>query len=369
MMYMIHRGRNMYVFHGAFFIRYTSQDAAGNSGRGGNKFDAPNWFMFMLRHELDAKNLLSFQSMFSLDPLTEKNGYPLLFQTGETYHDEPLVDRQHPHDLFATLAVNYTHSFSKKIDANFYFGYPGEPALGPGAFMHRVSAMNNPDAPLAHHWQDATHITYGTATLGLRYQMLKAEASLFTGREPDENRYDFDKARFDSHSFRLSINPNKNLSAQISLGYIKSPEAMDPDLNITRTTASVLHSVFLGKERFISSAMVYGVNHMIDGMNMNSFSVESTLQLQRHSFYLRYEFIQKDADELMLIDFADDPLFDIQAFTLGISRIIWKHARTAITLGVQGTINFPAEELRTVYGDRPLAAEVYLRISPAAVLD
>ena len=58
------------------------------------------------------------------------------------------------------------------------FGYPGEPALGPPVFMHRLSAMDDPDAPLGHHYQDATHITFGVATLGFRLSNVKLEGSI-----------------------------------------------------------------------------------------------------------------------------------------------------------------------------------------------
>src|SRR5262249_54669180 len=145
--------------------------------RGANHFDAPNMFMLMLSHR-HTKDIFSILTMFSLDPLTVgEGGYPLLFQTGESYKGMPLVDKQHPHDLFAELAFNYTHSFTTDVDINLYLGYPGEPALGPVVFMHRLSAMNNPDSPLGHHWQDATHITFGTGTLGFRYKKLKLEGS------------------------------------------------------------------------------------------------------------------------------------------------------------------------------------------------
>jgi hypothetical protein len=64
--------------------------------------------------------------------------------------------------------------------------------------MHRTIALNNPDTLLGHHyWQDATHITYGVATADLRVGKFKGEFYSFTGREPNENRYDFDKATFD----------------------------------------------------------------------------------------------------------------------------------------------------------------------------
>ena len=123
-------------------------------------------------------------------------GYPLLFQTGETYKGEPLIDRQHPHDLFSELSLSYSHAFTKNVDAFVYVGYPGEPALGPVTFMHRPSALDNPNSPISHHWVDATHITFGVATIGIRVGKFKIEGSSFTGREPDEDRYNFDKAKF-----------------------------------------------------------------------------------------------------------------------------------------------------------------------------
>ncbi len=165
--------------------------------------------------------------MFSLDPITAGGeGYPLLFQTGESYKNQPLVDRQHPHDLFSELSVSYSQALSSKSDVFAYVGYPGEPALGPAAYIHRPSGFFNPDAPLTHHWVDATHITFGVATLGVRYGNVKIEGYSFTGREPDENRYDFDKPLFDSWSGRLSYNLTASWALQASHGFIKQPELL-----------------------------------------------------------------------------------------------------------------------------------------------
>ena len=207
---MYHSKKWMYMLHYNLFLRYTAQDFSNKGSRGGDAFDAPNWLMFMGQRKVDSKGLFHFSSMFSLDPVTEGgDGYPLLFQSGEAYKGKPLVDRQHPHDLFSELSVSYAHAFSKNTDVFVYLAYPGEPALGAVAFMHRPSALYNPDAPLSHHWVDATHITFGVATLGIRLGQFKIEGSSFTGREPNEKRFDFDKPRFDSWSGRLSYNPSK----------------------------------------------------------------------------------------------------------------------------------------------------------------
>lgn len=368
MMYMKMKGKNMYMFHGFLFLRYTSQDITNESTRGGDHFDAPSMFMFMWSHQFDQKNLFSFISMVSFDPfLVGGAGYPLLFQTGESYKGVPLVDTQHPHDLFAELAVNYTHSFSKDIDLNAYFGYPGEPAVGPVVFMHRLSAMSNPDAPLGHHWQDATHITFGVGTLGFRYKVVKVEGSIFTGREPNENRYDFDRMRFDSYSYRVNVNPNKNFALQFSQGFIKSPEDLFPDEDIIRTTASIIHTKLLKHRKFISSALVWGMNHSSEeGTNLQSILFESNLKLAPITVYGRYEFVQKDAHELNLTDLEDDPIFNINALTIGLNRSVFTHFNTELSLGVQGTIDFPADYLKTLYGEHPLSAQVYLKIAPAS---
>src|SRR5436190_145716 len=150
-----------------------------------------------------------------------------------------LIDRQHPHDLFMELATTYSVAIDEQSSVFAYFGYPGEPALGPATFMHRFSGMDNPEAPITHHWLDSTHVTFGVATLGYIWKTLKADGSIFTGREPDENRWNFDRPRFDSYSARLTYNPTKAWSMQASYGNLHSPEELTPDTDVERVTASV----------------------------------------------------------------------------------------------------------------------------------
>src|SRR6266446_3183344 len=177
-------GDDMLMLHGAIFPRYTNV----STRRGDDRIDAPNWFMAMYSHPINENMQLGGRLMMSLDPLTEGGrGYPLLFQSGESWHDQPLHDRQHPHDLFDELSISYSQKLDVDLSTYFYFGYPGEPALGPPTFMHRLSAMDDPDAPLGHHWQDSTHVTFGVATLGVvwsRFGGIKVEGSIFTGSEP-----------------------------------------------------------------------------------------------------------------------------------------------------------------------------------------
>jgi hypothetical protein len=363
-MYMSMTDKSMWMFHGNIFLRYTKQDLFNEGSRGDDHFDAPNWFMGMYNKQMGEKGLFNATAMISLDPLlVGEAGYPLLFQTGESYQGKKLVDRQHPHDLFSGLTIGYTQMLSKNADLSAYFGYPGEPALGPPAFMHRISTMNNPDAPLGHHWQDATHITFGVGTLGFRYKNFKIEGSVFTGREPDENRYDFDKMKFDSYSYRLSANPSENWALQFSQGFIHSPELLEPETDITRTTASVLHSKWLRKNNCFSQSFIWGLNHSSEDHNEHSFLYEANLQLTKQAVYGRYEFVQKSPEELD-IPSTDVKNFDINVLTAGYNRMIMDFKIVQLLAGTQFTLNFSPEGLRAVYGKTPLGGQLYLQLRP-----
>jgi hypothetical protein len=364
--YMIHSKKWMYMFHGNVVLRYNQQDINNRGSRGDSKLDAPNWFMAMGQRAVGKKGLFHFNTMLSLDRVFGGDGYPMLFQTGESYNGKPLVDRQHPHDFVSELSVAYTQSFTKDIDAFVYLAYPGEPALGPVAFMHRPSSQNIPNATLGHHWSDATHITFGVATLGLRYKIFKIDGSLFTGREPNESRYDFDKPKFDSYSYRFTVNPIENLSMQISKGFIKSPEELHPNENVDRTTASINHAMSLrGENRFLTSAIVWGYNTSGDHHKENSYTLESNLQLDRFAIYGRYEYVEKSAEELVLEDsFDHDTKFNVNALTVGLNYTVLRQLRTNFSLGAQGTLYSFSPSLYPVYGKNPVSAEVYLRVSP-----
>ena len=365
--YMFHSGKWMYMLHGNLFLRYNKQDIFDHGSRGDEKFDAPNMWMFMGQRNLGAKGLFHFNSMISLDPITVGGeGYPLLFQTGETYKDSPLIDRQHPHDLFSELSVSYSHMLSDKSDLFVYLAYPGEPALGPSAFVHRPSGFMNPDAPLTHHWVDATHISFGVATLGFRYGKLKIEASSFTGREPDENRYNFDKPKFDSWSGRISFNPSPEWALQVSHGFINEPEELHPGEDVNRSTASVQYSHRGFGESFTNITALWGMNKTRDHAGEHGILVEGSRQIKRKTFYSRYEFVQKSAEELGFseTEFGHDAVFPTHAITVGGSYDILQVGQTKLAIGGQATIYSPDKKLSDVYGDNPVAGEIYLRIYP-----
>jgi hypothetical protein len=366
--YMIHSNNWMLMFHGGIFLRYTGTNVNNKGKLGGSMFDAPNWFMGMAQSKVGDNGLFKFGLMMSLDRLTEGgDGYPLLFQSGETWQGRPLVNRQHPHDLFSELSIAYTQRINKNADVTGYFGYPGEPAIGPVAFMHRVSSGNNPDAPLSHHWQDATHITFGVGTFGIRYNIIKIEGSIFSGREPDENRYNFDRPEFNSYSYRVSANPDRNFSMQFSQGFIKAPEALEPDADVTRTTASLIHSYNYTKTQRLNSTIAWGMNDKGEHHKEHSLLLESNFEMDKAGFYGRYEFVEKDAEELALPDFGHERKFSINALTLGANYKVAKLASVDVSLGLQGSLYFTPADLEQFYGKNPVSAQVYIKLSPPSM--
>jgi hypothetical protein len=361
--HMLMFGEDMLMLHGAIFPRYVN----ANTRRGDDRIDGPNWFMAMYSHPLGENAQLGFRGMMSLDLLTEGGrGYPLLFQTGETWNGNALHDRQHPHDLFDEISLSYSQKFGTDFSAYLYAGYPGEPALGPPAFMHRLSAMDDPDAPLSHHWQDSTHVTFGVVTLGLVWRDFKIEGSAFKGREPDEKRYDFDSPKLDSFSGRISWNPTKDLALQVSHGYLHSPEELEPDANRHRTTASLIYNKPLGHDSNWSSSIVWGQNHDGGHGNTQSVLLETNYQRGRDTIYARFEHVEKPGHELVLDPIDEDRVVPINAWTLGYVRDLSHGNGIDVGLGGQVTINaVPADLDRYYGGDFPFSFQVFLRVRPS----
>ena len=341
--------------------------------RGVTKVESANWFMPMAYHKL-GKGTLQLRGMFSAEPFTfPPGGSPLLFQTGETYKGQPLIDHQHPHDLFMELSAQYTHPLGERATWFTYFGYPGEPALGPVAFMHRQSASENPSATLSHHLQDSTHISFGVLTTGFTYRWFKLEGSIFNGREPDEDRYDFDAHRWNSRSARLWFMPNRNWTMQISHGFLRSPEASEPEADIRRTTASLQYNRPINRGNW-ASAFVWGRNHVSsphDIHNLHGYTLESTLNfLDRNYVYARLELVDKDellrASDLATLGITTEhPSFRIGAYTFGGARDIWNTNKVSLAIGSDLTFYSKPSLLDQIYGDHPISWKLFLRVRPS----
>jgi hypothetical protein len=365
----------MIMTHGFVFAQYDKQSGE----RGDDQLGSLNWIMMMATRDF-AGGRFQGRTMLSLDPSTVSNrGYPLLLQTGETYKGQPLHDRQHPHDFWMELGALYQREISKGLAWSLYAAPSGEPALGPVAFMHRPSAMDNPAAPLSHHWQDATHVTFGVLTGGVYSRKWQLEGSFFNGREPDENRWNFERIKLDSYSGRLTVNPSAHWSIAGGYGYLKSPEAPRPDESMHRITASALHGAELGADGQWASAIVWGANKHSTSANWSSgVLAESEAIIDAHNtVFGRAEMVQKNAEELVvdipvttragvvLPPLPSSRRFDVSALQLGYIREVARTHWATIGLGAAGTLNFVPAQLEPYYGSRnPTGAFIFLRLRP-----
>jgi hypothetical protein len=361
-------GRWMLMVHGDAFLQYDHQGGR----RGDDQLGSINWGMVMAMRTL-AGGTLHLHGMASAEPLTiGARGYPLLLQSGESYRGEPLVDRQHPHDLFMELSALYERPIARGIGAMVYAAPVGEPGIGPVAYMHRPSALNDPFAPLAHHWTDATHITYGVLTAGLFTRTVKLEGTLFNGREPDEDRYDFDFDALDSYGVRLSATPTPHWALSASYGYLTQPEELEPEDDQRRLGAAVLHTVPLARDGEWASALVYGANqHLTPGGGEaggweHSLIAESNLQLDRsNTVFGRVEYVRKSAGDLVIETGGLEREFDIVALSLGYIREFAAFQGATLGLGARGAVNLIPEALEAAYGSRtPAGLALFVRLRP-----
>lgn len=276
----------MVMLHGYAWGNYTDQS--------GPRGDAQAFVTSMAMVEASrdwGQARLTLKSMLSLDPLMGKNGYPSLLATGETADGAtPLVDRQHPHDLFMELSARIDVPLSNDVTAFVYGGPVAEPALGPSAFMHRRSARYLPLAPITHHWFDSTHITFGVVTAGLGAPRWQIEGSAFRGREPDRYRWDIETPSLDSWSVRVTWNPSPNWSAQVSYGRLESPEALEPGIDEARTTASVQYA-----RGGFSAFAGFSAKNRVPGRTLTAWIGEASWDIgKRHSVFGRIESVAND---------------------------------------------------------------------------
>jgi hypothetical protein len=366
-MWMMSRGNWDFMLHGTVFITYNQQGGP----RGVGKAESTNYLMSMEQHRLGPGTLL-LRQMFSAESLTSPHpGFPELFQTGETYHGQPLVDHQHPHNVFAELAALYTLPINKKLSWLLYGGPSAEPALGPVTYMHRQSASENPEAPLGHHLQDSTHTSFGVVTTGFIFDVsklghFKVEGSAFNGHEPNEERWSIQLAPLGSWSFRGTAAPSRNWTAQYSYGRVLHPEALDPN-NERRQSASLeynrpLSGGKLGNGNWATS-LVWGRKHKeLDNTTQNSYLLESTLNfLQRNYAYTRLELVDKDE---LFPQALTHPAYRIGAYSFGGVRDFVHNEHWQVGLGGDVTFYSKPAVLDATYGNAPVSFHVFLRVRP-----
>lgn len=367
-MYAVHtqRGPWMLMFHENAFLQHFHE--SGN--RGADQAGSVNWFMGLAQRPL-GPGKVGLRGMFSVEPWTIRGcGYPDLLASGERCEGEPIHDRQHPHDLFMELAASYDAPLTGATRWQVYGAVSGEPALGPVAFPHRVSAMPSPLAPISHHWMDSTHISFGVLTGGVYGHRWKAEASAFNGREPDEQRTDFDFGALDSVSGRFWFLPTSKLALQISVGQLTEAEPSEtggPGTEVRRATASATyHSVFRANSIW-ATTIGWGRNSESDHAS-NAWLLETNLTFaDRDTWYGRFETVGKSAHDLAIAGSPED--FDVARLQGGYTRYLplWDDFQPGV--GASLSVGIVPESLSSAYGSRTnVGFAVYLTLRPAAMM-
>jgi YHS domain-containing protein len=374
LMYAIHgqRGPWELMAHGNAFVQYL--DDAGP--RGSDQFGSINWIMGMAHRNI-GKGRLRLHTMLSFEPATIGGcGYPDLLATGELCDGEPIHDRQHQHDLFMEVAASYDRPLAGAVRWQVYGGPAAEPALGPVAYPHRLSAMPNLLAPITHHWLDSTHISFGVVTGGVYGNRWKAEASIFNGREPDEQRTGFDLAPLDSVAGRVWFLPTANVAIQVSAGRLTEAEPGEdggPRIDVTRATASVTYHRLLGEGGIWASTAAWGRN-VESGEGTNAFLLETNLTLEdRDAWYGRFETVDKSAHDLdlpgsLVHDVEREEVFIVSKLQGGYTRYLpaWRGLKPG--LGLSASAGFVPSALESVYGSRVnVGFGVFFNIRPAVM--
>ena len=360
---MMAGGWNLHL-HGTAFAQYDRQGGP----RGDTQVGALSWGMIMAtRATLGGQ--LQLRGMLSLDAAgVGRSGYPLLLQTGEELDGKPLHDRQHPHDFFMEVAALYRRAISRTVGVELYVAPSGEPALGPPAFMHRASATDDPFAPIGHHWQDASHISFGVVTAGVFTHAIKLEASAFNGRDPDEHRWGIDLNSLQSYSARFTVNPDSQWSLSAGFGFIRMPEPADATHSMHRFVISAQHSERQSENRAFALTALWGAVAHSDELGLaNSGLIEGEWTLDsRNALFGRVEYVQKTAEELQV---TNSPVtrraFDVGSISGGYTRELFGGRAATLGLGARVTVNLVPDALSGAYGSRtPLGISLFLRVRP-----
>jgi YHS domain-containing protein len=349
-MYMVHRQKGpwMLMVHENAFLQYLRE----SGDRGAHQTGSINWLMGMAERTV-GRGHVALRGMVSLEPWTIRGcGYPDLLASGESCDAEKIHDRQHPHDLFMELSSKYDAPLAGTTRWQLFGGPAAEPALGPVAYPHRVSAMSNPIAPITHHWLDSTHVSFGVVTAGIYGRRWKVESSAFNGREPDEHRKNFDLSALDSVSGRIWLLPTPGVALQVSGGHLKDAEAgegTEPRHDVQRLTASATFHKVTGS-RVVAATFAWGRNSE-HGLGTNALLLETALTFNdRHTWFGRLEIAQKTPHDLDVPETSDT--FAVSKLQGGYTRYFTPATGWKVGFGGAATASIVQAKLSSSYGGR-----------------
>lgn len=334
--------------------------------RGKTELVSQNWWMGMGRRPIGS-TLLTLTGMLSAEALTMGgDGYSEIFQIGEAYMGRPITDRQHPHDFAMQVSASLRIPLADRTTLTLAGGPVGEATLGPVAFMHRQSAAENPFAPLNHHTMDSTHIAKGVVAAAVEHGPWALEGSAFHGREPDEHRWNLnDVGALDSWATRLWFRPGMRWAVQVSHGFLKDPEEVEPG-DVRRTTATASWTRRRGSD-FAAITAGYGRNDSEHGV-FDAVFAEGTYRFGAQAVYGRIEGVDVESGLLLVGhasgDGAPRSRGTVGALTAGAIRDVLAPGGIAMGVGADVTLHAVPAGLRAAYGSAPVSFKVFLRLRP-----
>jgi hypothetical protein len=184
-------------------------------------------------------------------------------------------------------------------------------------------------------------------------EAVEAEASVFNGREPDENRANFDFGALDSISGRVWFLPTKQWALQVSAGRLTEAEAGHdggPRIDGTRVTASATFHRAFRPGSIWANTIGWGCNQEPGKDATNALLAETNVPFdERDTWFGRFELSGKSGHDLA-IESAE--LFTIAKLLAGYTRYLsdWRCLKPGV--GAQVSAGIVPESLKPFYGSR-----------------
>jgi hypothetical protein len=164
------------------------------------------------------------------------------------------------------------------------------------------------------------------------------------------------------------VNPGQNWSFQYSLSQLRSPEALVPNEDLRRMTASLIYNRPIHNGNW-ASMLLWGRNQSLqDGNVGNSYLAESTLNFfSRNNAWARIENVDR-TNELLLGENPLPPGFTeryftrVQAYTAGYNRELGHIPHLSAALGAQFMWYGVPDSLKPTYGSHPVGVVAFFRI-------
>jgi len=269
------------------YLTYNNQGAP----RGAVDFESQNSGIVTANHPLGPGRFTA-RGQFSLEPATLRpEGSPQLAQWGEVQDGVLQVDSRRPKNFFMEAGADWVTNLATHTQLRLYAAPVGEATLGPVPYVRRLSAMENPEAPLSATLQEGSSVAEGVLSAGLKsgsgdQRSFQVEGSLFHGREPDAEHWDLAPGVLDSWAVRLTAKPYTGVVASLSRGHLVAPfRGLPGDWDRTCFTLS---GERLYKQSLVAATVVWARNSM-PGQRLDSFLAEALYSWNLFSFFGRYE--------------------------------------------------------------------------------